>query len=280
MKEWLTSATKQLENADVPTARLDCLVLLEDALSKDRSYLLAHPETEIKGQTLAELKSRIERRAKHEPLAYIRGKSEFYGRTFKVSPHTLQPRPETETIITLIKKIVSKQQITGVEIRSLWVVDVGTGSGCVGITVKLGCPEVEVIATDVSEECLEVARKNAESLGADVEFYCGDLLQPAPHATFYLPASTLAIVANLPYVPNGHSINDAAMHEPKLAIFGGEDGLDLYRKLFKQIEQLEHKPPYVLTESLPFQHEELAKIARDFGYKLKETEDFIQVFTL
>lgn len=317
--DWLVAATKKLDTSGITTARLDALVLLEDATGKDRSWLLAHPEIEIKGttldpkgRTLMLLNSQIERRVKHEPLAYIRGRSEFYGREFLVNKHTLEPRPETETMIDLLKALLSRHprldqgssekknsydwipdppvfptertdQVrndeTGSQVRPARVVDVGTGSGCLGVTVKLEVRGVEVIATDVSEECLVLARENAERLGARVLFYKGDLLKSAPHSTFYLPP-TFALLANLPYVPDGHTINKAAMQEPKLAIFGGEDGLDLYRKLFKQIDKLEHKPRYVLTESLPFQHVELEKIAKKRGYKLDKTEDFIQVFVL
>jgi release factor glutamine methyltransferase len=289
--KWLQAAQEKLKKAGISTARLDCLVLLEDATGKDRSYLLAHPELEIKGTTLLLLESQIERRAKHEPLAYIRGKSEFYRRDFLVNKHTLEPRPETETLVTLLKQLIHsyKPQKPSLEkSRSFpdrenvnWlIVDVGTGSGCVGITVKLEVPGVDVCATDVSAECLEIAKKNADRLKADMQFYKGNLLEPAPHSSFYLPPSTFAIVANLPYVPNEHTINKAAMQEPKLAIFGGTDGLDLYRQLFKQLSHLGNKPLHVLTESLPFQHKELANIAKGSGYRLTKTEDFIQVFRL
>lgn len=291
VEKWLSDTTKKLLKVSISTARLDCLVLLEDATGRDRSYLLAHPELEIKGTTLLLLESQIERRAKHEPVAYIRGKSEFYGRDFLVNKHTLEPRPETETLVTLLKQLIHshKSQKPSLEkSRSFldrenanWlIVDVGTGSGCVGITVKLEVPGVDVCATDVSSACLKVAKENAERLKADVQFYKGDLLKPAPHSSFYLPTNTFAIVANLPYVPDEHTINKAAMQEPRLAIFGGTDGLDLYRHLFEQLSHLNNKPLYVLTESLPFQHEELAKIAESSGYRLTKTEDFIQVFRL
>ncbi len=280
---WLKSATSQLKQAGIQTAHLDSLVLLGDALKTDKSHILAHPEIVIQMKQLASLNNQIERRKNHEPLAYIRGKSEFYGREFKVNKHALEPRPETETMVDLLKQILNSQKPSLKEDDPLTeknnvisiIVDVGTGSGCIGITVKLECPGIEVVATDISMTCLKIARQNAQNLGADVEFFQGNLLKTLPSTVYRLPS---ILVANLPYVPDAHTINQAAMQEPKLAIFGGSDGLDLYRQLFEQIYSLKLKPAYVLTESLPFQHEALAQIADRKGYTVAETEDFIQVF--
>lgn len=271
LNDWLSYTTKKLEQASVPTARLDSLVLLEDALGKDKSYVLAHPELELVEPTLKKLNSKIERRLIHEPLAYIRGKSEFYGREFFVTADTLEPRPETETIIELLKSHLPPLIKDG----PLYIVDVGTGSGCLAATAKLEFPESDVLATDISNACLLIAKKNASALNADVQFLRGDLLEPLPDSVFKNP---YLIVANLPYVPDEHTINQAAMHEPRLAIFGGPDGLDIYRNMFKQIDNLKYKPQYVFTESLPFQHKDLTQIAAKSGYKLKTSEDFIQLF--
>jgi release factor glutamine methyltransferase len=271
IEDWLHKATGLLEAENIATARLDALVLLGDALLKDKAWLLAHPETLLQGKTLQTLNAQIERRTHHEPLAYIRGKSEFYGREFLVTPDTLQPRPETETMIDLLKKHI----IQHCKARPCNVVDVGTGSGCIAITAKLEFPDVRVYATEINKDALKVAQRNAERLSADVKFFEGNLLKPIPHTIYQLPTT---IVANLPYVPNSHTINQAAMQEPEIAIFGGEDGLDLYRQLFTQIMGLDQKPATVLCESLPFQHAKLNVIAQRAGYELQEIEDFIQVF--
>ena len=261
---YLKQATKKL--ADIPTARLDALVLLEDATGKDRAWLLAHPEFELSDKIATLLHQQIEKRANHTPLAYIRGKSEFYGREFLVTPDTLQPRAETETMIDLLK---------GSDFRTQGsvIVDVGSGSGCIAITAKLEFPETQVYATEINKAALDIAKKNAKMLGAEIEFFEGNLIEPLPASL-----SPSILLCNLPYVPDGHTINQAAMQEPKVAIFGGEDGLDLYREMFKQIEKLPVKPEYIFTESLPFQHEELAKIAKNHGYEQTTEEDFIQVF--
>lgn len=264
--DWLKAATRQLESAGITTARLDALILLEDAFKKDRAWLLAYPEHELDKSTLAVLDRQIERRIKHEPLAYIRGKSEFYGREFKVTPATLQPRPETETMIELLPGLKDSK------VKS--IADVGTGSGALAITVKLELSRLEVMATEINADALKVAKENARLLSAEVEFYQGNLLEPLRGKKIDV------ILANLPYVPDSHTINQAAMQEPRFAIFGGEDGLDLYRELFAQISNLKYQVSAVLTESLPFQHEELAKIADSSGYRLVGTEDFIQVFSV
>lgn len=272
---WLNKTTKKLEQAGVATARLDCLILLEDALGKERSWLLAHPDTLLLGASREQLDRQVERRAGYEPLAYIRGKSEFYGREFIVNAHTLEPRPETETLIQLLTELVSSEQRA--MSNELVIADIGTGSGCIAITAKLEFPDAKVIACDISETCLNIARKNAEKLKADVEFYQGNLLEPViAHCS-----QITALLCNLPYVPDSYHINESAMFEPRQAIFGGEDGLDLYRQLFSQLagQKLKAKrPKYVLTESLPFQHEALASIANTAGYKLQKTDDFIQIF--
>lgn len=258
-----------MTRAGITTARLDCLVLLEDATGKDHAWLLAHPEFSLaKGPTLSRLNEWVERRAMHEPLAYIRGKTEFYGREFLVTADTLQPRPETETIIDLLKDLVS----TNDKLRGSVIADIGTGSGCIAITAKLELPQSEVIATDISAACLKIARKNALAHSAQIRFVHGDLLNPL------LPLPDTIILANLPYVPDSHIVNEAALHEPKLAIFGGPDGLDIYRRLFRQIDSAELNPKYILAESMPFQHNLLAGIAAACNYAEDARNNFIQVF--
>jgi release factor glutamine methyltransferase len=266
----LSEMVAKLEAANVPSARLDCLVLLEDITGKDRSWLLAHPEYKLTSSQVRKLESWVKRRAGHEPLAYIRGITEFYGREFFVSPHTLEPRPESETMIALLKHLALEPSST--------IIDVGTGSGCLAITAKQELPDVDVIATDISAPALKIAKKNAKKHDADIDFYRGNLLLPIPAANN--KKRNAIIVANLPYVPLDHTINQAAMHEPKIAIFGGQDGLDLYRELFLQIATISQfvRVGHVLTESLPPQHTSLAKIARDAGFELYKTDDFIQVF--
>ncbi len=264
--QWLKEATRALEGANIGTARLDALVLLQDALEKDKSWILAHSETRLRDLDVATLDTQLTQRLQHFPLAYVRGKTEFYGRDFLLNHDVLEPRPESETMIELIKTISDP--------RPWNITDVGTGSGAIAITAKLEFPESTVSATDIDPNCLELARKNAKKHTVDIRFYHGNLLEPFLASEFRIPTSVL--LANLPYVPDHYQLNDAAMMEPRVAIFGGSDGLDLYRQLFTQLDT--HKANYVLTESLPFQHDELRAIATEHGYTEQAEDDFIQLF--
>ncbi len=290
INDWLSVSTQKLNDAGVESARLDCLVLLEDALEVDRGRLLAHPEFIIEDSTLGELDKKLDRRANYEPLAYIRGFSEFYGRKFLVNEHVLTPRPETETMIDLLKPLVQGRTfrkrfvITGANMShnahelgpSLHIVDVGTGSGCLAITAKLEFPQAEVTATDIDSKALKVATKNASALKAGIKFLQGSLLLPL-YAERHTP---YAILANLPYVPDSLTINKAAQYEPAQAIFGGADGLDYYRQMFAQIQDLKDKPQAILTESLSTQHDALALLAKNTGYKLQKTSGLVQLYKL
>lgn len=279
ISDWLRQATVKLEDAGIGTARLDALILAEDACGKDRAYLLAHPDLDVKGRTFHTLEEQLKRRAMHEPLAYIRGKTEFYGREFVIDHRVLEPRPESETMIELLLDQVKRQKL---KVES--IVDVGTGSGALAITAKLELPLAQVIAVDIDSKCLQVARQNIKKHSVKVETYQANLLEPLATSNFsnkkhgrgfYL----IIVMANLPYIPDSYAINQAAMNEPKLAIFGGADGLDIYRQLFAQIAHYSQKPKYVLTESMPPQHKKLAEIAKNHGYILQQTDDFIQLFT-
>jgi release factor glutamine methyltransferase len=262
INEWLKQAQNQLISAGVVTARLDCLVLLEDCLSKDRAQILAHPELELSLIELDLLTKLIERRVQHEPLAYIRGNTEFYGRNFMVDHRVLEPRPESETIIELLKSLQLPKEPH--------IVDVGTGSGMLAITAKLEIPEAVVTAIDIDAGCLAVAAENCKKYRLDIALLKSDLLNK-------YQGEADVLLCNLPYVPDNFPINQAAQHEPRLAIFGGPDGLDLYRKLFTQLSEM---PQYILAESLPTQHAGLAQIAKEHGYKLARMDDFIQLFAL
>jgi release factor glutamine methyltransferase len=277
LNDMLDLWTQKLLTAGISTSRLDCLVLIEDATAKDRSWLLAHPEYLFPKKTVIKLQEQIERRTKHEPLAYIRGKAEFYGRKFIVNNAVLQPRPETEAMIEHMKEIVFSLRST-VDSLGLGIIDVGTGSGCLAVTAKLEFPDARVIATDISPTCLKFAKKNALSLGTNIKFYQGDLLQPIPPTAYHLLPTVL--LANLPYVPIDYQINQSATFEPQQALFGGTDGLDYYRQMFDQINKLDIEPLFILTESIPFQHQQLEHIANSASYKLHKTVDFIQCFQM
>lgn len=262
-REWLSQSTKILRNAGVGTARLDALVLLEDTTGLDRSLLLANIDNKLSKEELKRLGVQIRKRTSHTPLAYIRGKSEFYGREFIVSEDVLEPRPESETMLELLKRLQLPDHPH--------IVDVGSGSGALGITAKLEIPDAVVTLLDIDPRALAVSEANAKKHHTNTPCVKSDLLTNAP-------AHIDVILANLPYVPDDYHINEAASHEPRIAIFGGSDGLELYRQMFKQLAGSTAPASVVLTESLPFQHEALNLIAQESGYVLLTSQDLIQVF--
>lgn len=264
IESWLKQATKKLETVGIGTARLDALVLLEDELNIDRAQLLAEPMRELTNEQIKSLDVKIRRRMTHEPLAYIRGKTEFYGREFYVDRRVLEPRPESETILKLLKPLPLPAHTR--------IADVGTGSGALGITASLELPNVQVDLLELDKAALRVAQKNVIKFATNNQLITSDLLANAS-------GQYDVLLCNLPYVPDDFHINPAATAEPKIAIFGGPDGLDLYRRLFAQIKDSQQVLKYILTESMPPQHTKLAQIAQTAGYSLEQIDDFIQLFT-
>ncbi|HEU4914854.1 MAG TPA: peptide chain release factor N(5)-glutamine methyltransferase [Candidatus Saccharimonadales bacterium] len=264
VQEFLATNIADLKKAGIQTPRLDCLVLLEDVLGRDRANLLAHTEDVIPRSKIILLNKFITQRKKHVPLAYIRGKAAFYGRDFMVNPHVLVPRPETESIIELAKEL---------RIRGARVADVGCGSGCIGITFALEVPGNEVTLIDIDEGALHVSMNNAAKYAAGVWFCQNDLLKG-------IPGAFDVILANLPYVPEEYQVNQAATHEPALALFAGSDGLDLYRSFWEQLASSRKKPRFAITESLLEQHQSLAELAKTAGYHLMKTDGLAQLFQI
>lgn len=262
--EFLKESTQDLNNVGIETARLDSLLLLEYATNTDRAKLLAEPDTKISSTDLSKLNNLLKQRIKHIPIAYLVQKNEFYGRDFIITPAVLVPRPESEAMIDELKFIAKS-------ITQPIIVDVGTGSGALGISAKLEVPSAKVTLLDIDTKALKVAQMNVDKFTLDIPIIKSDLLKK-------LSIEPDVLLCNLPYVPDDFKINIAATHEPRIAIYAGKDGLDLYRKLFQQIDNLQIRPLYLLTESLPTQHIELAALASQKHYDLVKTNDFIQVF--
>jgi release factor glutamine methyltransferase len=264
ISEFLKQAGRKLGQSGISSARLDSLILVEDILHKDRAWVLAHPEHELNNQQARRLWRKVERRAGHVPLAYIRGHTEFYGRQFKVNRHVLEPRPETETMIELLLQLKLPDNPA--------IADIGTGNGAIGITAALEIPDSRVDLYEISSGALAVAKHNVHLHELRLHARKMNLLS-RPLRPYDV------ILANLPYVPDKWQINQAALAEPRIAIFGGSDGLEIYRKLFTQLQRFTWQPAYVLTECLPPQQENLAAIAASHGFGLNHSRDFIQTFT-
>lgn len=260
---WLQSATEQLQQASIPSARLDAEVILAHTLSVNRTWLHAHRDETINTTQADHL---LAERLKRTPIAYLTGQKEFYGRTFSVTADTLIPRPETETLIDIAKQYGLSGKI----------VDVGTGSGCIGITLALETSST-VTLCDISDEALQVAQKNAQQLGvSDLTFTKSDLLSAfaeKPSVTFDV------IVANLPYVDHSWERSPETDHEPPLALFAEDRGLALIKKLIDQTPSLLHPDGHLLLEADPEQFDAITRYAqadfttvevRDYAILLKK----------
>lgn len=193
--------------------RLDARLLLQYATGCSHADLLARPEMPVIGPAGEQFVAWVERRAAGEPLAYLLGEAEFRGRVFQVSPAVLIPRPETEVLIELALEVLAGRAAAD-------VVDLGTGSGIVAVSLALECPVATVSAVDLSPGALAVARNNAGRLGAKVDFHEGDWFAPLAGRRFDL------IVSNPPYVAEGdpHLELNGLPHEPRLALTDQEPG--------------------------------------------------------
>jgi release factor glutamine methyltransferase len=190
---------------------LEARVLLAHTLGSTREVLIAHPEREVNGEAARKFEHLVVRRRAGEPVAYLFGEREFYGRSFVVTPAVLIPRPETELLVQL-----ALEHARG--FASLKVLDLGTGSGCIAISLALELPDAEVIASDVSAAALGVARTNASRLGARVRFIESDWYAAVAD-------SFDVIVANPPYVAEGDPHLSELRYEPESALVAREDGL-------------------------------------------------------
>lgn len=270
VEQWLSVQSARLSEAGIQTARLDCLVLLEDETGLSRAHLLANNLLALNNLQLEHLEKALEKRLQHQPLAYIRGFGEFYGRRFTVNGDVLVPRPESETIVDLVLNIPDIGR------NGLVILDIGCGSGCLGLTLGLEIPSAKVILSDISGKALKVCQANAKQLGVtNIEIVQRSLLKSAPICD--------VVVANLPYVPIEYPVNKAAQQEPSMALFSGKDGLDDYREFWRQILaefNLHSRPKHVVVEALPEQHSALEQLAEKAGYQLIASQDYIQHFSM
>ena len=219
----LLQGQRLLEDANISDARLTAEVLLMRATSHDRAWLYAHSNDELIELWWIHYGRYLHQRMKGEPTQYVTGRQEFYGREFRVSPDVLIPRPETEH---LVEAALTRNVET--------ILDMGTGSGAVAITLALET-KARVMATDVSLAALSAAQINSRTLNASVEFIACDLGAALPDSAFDL------VVSNPPYIPGRDRASlqpEVRDYEPALALFGGEDGLAVYRRLIPEAARL------------------------------------------
>jgi release factor glutamine methyltransferase len=228
----LAGATAALRESGSPTPRLDAEVLLAHASGCERSWLLAHPEAEVGGAPFDEL---LERRLAGEPIAYLRGYKEWRSLRIRTDARALIPRPETELLFELAVDEIRARMARDAEPIVAW--EPATGSGAVTLALALRFREavalgrLRLIASDISADALELAAENLQSHGVQalVDLACADLLEPAGTS---LPRPDV-VIANLPYVPTDEALapERGLGHEPRVAIDGGPDGLEILRRL-------------------------------------------------
>jgi release factor glutamine methyltransferase len=267
IKDWLQDAARQLADAGISSAKLDAEIILAHTIRQGRTYLHAHNDELLSSQQQEIADARLQLRIDRTPIAYIVGHKEFYGRPFRVNPATLIPRPESETIITLLKELTAQTTIN-LDHQPKRLVDVGTGTGCLGITAKLEIPELEVSLIDISRHALNVAELNAKHLAANVAIIRSDLLSNYPMTADY-------IVANLPYVNPEWERSPETNYEPSLALFADEEGLALINKLLEQAPSHLQTHGYLLLEADPRQHADIVQAAKAHHFILREARDFI-----
>ncbi|MDB4940539.1 MAG: Protein-N(5)-glutamine methyltransferase PrmC [Labilithrix sp.] len=216
-------AVDDFRTRGIENPRLDAELLVAHALGIDRMRVILDGDRPLGGEELTRLRDLVRRRRAYEPIAYLRGTREFYGLTFRVDKRVLVPRPDTETLVDVA---LARSSHVSMSMRQL---DLCTGSGCVAIAMARERPTAQVSASDLSEGALAVARDNALRLGAyNLAFYMGDLFAPFAGRRFDV------ITANPPYIPSGEIAElmpDVREHEPRLALDGGADGLDLVRRI-------------------------------------------------
>jgi len=254
--EALRDAAVRLEQVG-GTGRLDAVFLLAHAGGVSRAEMIAHRERELSPEIAQRFGELVERRARGTPLAYVTGEAGFCGRMFGVDERVLVPRPETELAI---EWAVRHLRAIGRENGN--AAEVGTGSGAIAITLAAELPELSVYASDVSQDALAVARRNAarNDVFQHVTFLHGDLAAPLlPYAPFD------CVVANLPYVPAADcaSAPDPVSFEPLLARDGGPDGLSLYRRLLPDLAALVAPRGIAILEAAPVNARVLERLVRE-----------------
>jgi release factor glutamine methyltransferase len=247
-----------LRQANIESSHLDTTLLLEKVTGKPRSWLLAHGDEGLSESQTQELMHLIDRRAQHTPLVHLTNAREFYGLDFYIDDRVLTPRVETETMVEYAIKYAPKDSR---------LIDIGTGSGVLAVAIKKHRPDLEVWATDVSEEALAVAHQNAERHRIAIQLVASDLFGS-------VRGHFATIVTNLPYLRNDAELMPEVTKEPAVALFGGQDGLELYRRFLEQLPAHLQPGGYLFTECDPWQHEKLIELVNPAGLKLIESNNY------
>jgi release factor glutamine methyltransferase len=234
LKQAVDSAYQLFLENDVPSPRLNAELLMTFVLARERSYLYAYPERELTADEQSRYEEVIRERARGCPTQYITGHEEFWGLDLLVSPAVLIPRPETEHVVETVLELVKEYPFDGP--GRLKLLDVGTGSGCIALALASELPHAEIHACDISDDALEIARINAArlALGGRVLFRKSDLLSVYAGDRFDF------VISNPPYVGEADTEKvqkQVREFEPRIAVFSGHEGMDVYRRLVPQAKE-------------------------------------------
>lgn len=260
--EALVWAFGELSRGGMPSARDEAEFIMMHVLGCKRSELFLNARRVLAAPEEALLRSAVARRMKREPSQYIFGEAEFRGRAFRVTPDVLIPRPETELMVD-----EALREAKGLSSGGLKVVDLCTGSGCIGVSVALEIEGCEVVAADISEKALAVARGNALSLGAgrNISFLQGDLFEALPDG---LRGQVDMVLTNPPYISDEEMTSlapEVREHEPLEALRGGADGLDMVRRILSQAPKYLRPGGLLLMEMGYGQDDSVARLAGSSG---------------
>ena len=231
-------------------------IVMQHILGTTYSGVMLHLQDTLTFEQSERFEKLIEEHASGRPVQYCIGSEEFYGRTFIVDESVLIPRPETEELVLATTNRIGQL----FDNKTLKLADIGTGSGAIAISMKLECPELTVVATDLSVAALATAKKNAQLLAADIDFRLGDLTAPLVGEKFDI------VLSNPPYIAFEEAKDMSSIvleHEPHSALFAEEDGLVLYRKLAQQLPALMNKPALIGLEIGYTQGEQVAKFFKE-----------------
>ncbi len=265
IQQTLLSATKKINRKQPTSAHLDAEVLLSFVTNKPKTYLLSNLEKIITPTQQKKFNNLVNKRKNGSPISYLTNNRDFYSLSFYVNKDVLIPRPETETLVEeVIKEARHLKQSIGKN-ETITIIDIGTGSGCISITLAKYLPYAKIIATDISQKALDVAKKNERhhKVLNKISFKKGSLLKALNKKN-----NPDIIVSNLPYLRKKELSN--VPKEPKLALYGGKLGLEKIDELFTQISELE-KQPIILLEIAPDQFKAIDFFAEHkLGKKMSE----------
>ena len=254
-KEALQCTVELLVNAGVPDAEIDAWYLFEHVTGMNRSAYFLHKEEELPKEQAERLAELSKQRAKRIPLQYITGSQEFMGYSFLVSPSTLIPRQDTEVLVEEVSRVAEGKS----------VLDLCTGTGCIILSLAKMCRLTKAVGTDISEEAIETAKKNAKRLEADAKFFCGDLYNAVPAGERFD-----ILVSNPPYIPSAvieTLMPEVKEHEPMSALDGEEDGLAFYRKIIMEANKFLTEKGQIFFEIGCEQGADVSELLRQNGFE-------------